>query len=101
MTDDDKREQRRKLGIIREALMNAVNNVDYQIGDLCNNFTEEELIKLGWEKANFSGPYMAYEYKQKGKYIVFLDKSGEVLSYSGSPTRSFKDKQELIDYLSE
>lgn len=101
MTDDEKREQRRKLEIIRERLMDAVNNIDYQIGDLCHNFTEEDLRELGWEKANFSGPYMAYEYKQGGKYIVFLDKSGDVLSYSGSPTRNFKDKQELIDYLFE
>lgn len=98
MTDEEKREQRRKLNIIREAIQNALNNVDYQIADLCHTFTEQDLLNLGYIKGHFSGPYMAYEYVNGRKTVVFLDKSGDVMSYDGQPTRSFKDIQELIDY---
>lgn len=98
MTDEEKRQQRGELKIIRSQLESVVNALNKQIGSLCRTFSEYDLISLGWKKSNFSGPYMAYEYKKNGKYVVFLDKSGDVLSYDGSPTKFFEDVKELEEY---
>lgn len=101
MTDEEKRVLRKDLKTIRDKMNSSINDIDIQISNLCHRFTEDELLSLGWVRSHYSGPYMAYGYKQNDKIIVFLDKSGTVLSYSGKQTKSFEDVQELIDYLSE
>lgn len=98
MTDEEKREQRYRLNLVRNHLMETERLISKQISDLCHAFTEDDLIDLGYVRSSFSGPYMAYEYTKDKKTVVFLHKSGEVLSYSGSPTKSFNDIQELKDY---
>lgn len=98
MNDDDKRIQRNNLKKLRSQLEEVMSTIDSQIGSLCHRFSEDDLIALGWVKASYSGTYMAYEYKKNNKYIVFLDKSGDVVSYHSSPNRFFEDLQELIEY---
>lgn len=98
MTDDEKREQRSKLRALETSAQELVNSISSEINDLCHKFKEYELLTLGWTKDSFSGPYMAYEYGRNGKTIIFLEKDGRVLSYSGSPTKFFEDIQDLIEY---
>lgn len=98
MTDDEKREQRSKLRALETSAQELVNSISSQIDDLCYKFTEHDLLSMGWSKGSFSGPYMAYQYRKEGKTVIFLEKDGRVLSYSGSPTKFFEDIQDLIEY---
>lgn len=101
MTDEEKRIQRDKLKVVVSYIRQSLEEVQKQYAELCHTFTEEDLLKHGWVRSYFSGAFMAYEYKKGNKCLVFRDKTGELTTYGGNPTRWLEDIQDLIDYETE
>jgi len=66
--------------------------------------TIERLLELGWRKGDFypAGSSKEYgrEYFYEGKKhrVRVNEKTGEILSYDGHPTRLIKDEIELEKY---
>jgi len=100
MTDEEKREQRNKLKLLRGHAFNIVNDIDHQIADLCHKFIEEDLLSLGFVRGDFNGPHFAYEYDKGNKTVIFHPERGSVQAYWQSYV-SFDDMDELAKWSEE